>query len=169
MNARRRNSRWTSISDHSGCPCRMPSLANSRVKRLISSANRRRCSPVIARCTRSCTACAGGLVSVTGTVQMLASTKRDPPSSAWVLARPSGTRATTRRRGGCCQARGFLRLVPVATAFRRATLQPKRDRSIVELVDKSNPATLPILIYDSIRSPRSLTATRFVGRNATPT
>ncbi len=67
-NARRRNSCWTSISDHSGCPCRIPSLANSRVKRLISSANITRCSPVIARCTRSCTACAGGLVSVTGTV-----------------------------------------------------------------------------------------------------
>lgn len=73
------------------------------------------------------------------------------------------------RQGGAAGCQRFLRLVPVATAFRRATPQPKRDRSIVELVDKSNPATLPILIYDSIRSPRSLTVTRFVGRNATPT
>ena len=70
--ARRKSSRATSDSGHSGCWSRMPAAASSRMKRLISKASTRRCSPDIARCARNCASSAAWLPSVNAIVWMLA-------------------------------------------------------------------------------------------------
>ena len=90
----------------SGCSCWIPVLASSLVNKLISNANRRRSSLVIARWISSWTARASALVSVMGTSKILTRRVADQPPAMAPMMRsgsfPDATASGSGVSGGSC-------------------------------------------------------------------